>query len=152
MYNSNPKMQLSTASHQLNSALFFMLEQIGLTGLFNQKVKCENKLRKTRLSFPQASHSSDTFFLDSKLIFFSQQLSSPQPSAQPLVLTFLPAASQPRQLPRTPRPREAGAARRFAAAGNWEGCQRSQGSLKLLPESPVILPVPSPKGSQLCPG
>lgn len=95
MYNSNPKMQLSTASHQLNSALFFMLEQIGLTGLFNQKVKCENKLRKTRLSFPQASHSSDTFFLDSKLIFF---LSSSPPHNPLLSPWFLPSF----QLPASP--------------------------------------------------
>lgn len=51
-----------------------MLERIGLTGFLNQKVKCENKLRKTRLSFPQASHCSDTFFLDSKLLFFSATL------------------------------------------------------------------------------
>lgn len=76
-----------------------MLERIGLTEFLNQKVKCENKLGKTRLSFPQASQSSDTFFLDSKLLF-SQQLFSQQPSAHSLVLTFLPAANQHRKLPR----------------------------------------------------
>lgn len=89
-------MQLSTASHQLNSALFFMLEQIGLTGLFNQKVKCENKLRKTRLSFPQASHSSDTFFLDSKLIFFFSAALLPTTLCS-APGSYLPSSCQPAQ-------------------------------------------------------
>lgn len=95
-----------------------MLEETGLTGLLNQKVKCENKLRKTSLSFPQAPHCSDTLSLDSKPLFFSKthlQGTNVSPPA-----SYLPPIGRPAQASAQalPRPREAGAARRDAAAGN----------------------------------
>lgn len=127
-----------------------MLEEIGLTGLLNRKVKCENKLRKTRLSFPQASHCSDTLSLDSELLFFSAthfQATHRSPSA-----SYLPSSCQQAQASAQvlPRPGEPGAARRFATAGNWEVVsEASRLASQLLPESRVTLPVPSPNGPEL---
>lgn len=128
-----------------------MLEQIGLTGLFNQKVKCENKLRKTRLSFPQASHCSDTFFLDSKLIFFSAALLPTTLCSAPG--SYLPSSCQPAQT----------AAQHSQTQRSWSSkeicCCRQLGMVSEISGLPLTAPRepcnPScafSKGITVCPG
>lgn len=105
-----------------------MLERVGLTGLLNQKVKCENKIRKTRLPFPTAltPHPWTLNFS------FSQQVFSQQPSAHPLLLTFLPAASQHRQLPRHSQTRRSWSSK--------ETCCRQLGRVSETSGLPLIAP------------
>lgn len=107
--------------------LFFTLDEIGLTGHLHQKVKCENKPKKTKLSFPRASHCSDTLCLDSKLLLFSE--THPEATHCSSPASHLPSSCQPAQASAQalPKPGAAAAARGLLLWAPKKWCQRPHG-------------------------